>query len=223
MLTGTASLSGCNQEETCARYPFGYGLSFSGAADPTEHHFTGKERDTDSGLDYFGARYLSSDLGRFLTPDWAAKPVSVPYARFGNPQSLNLYGYTLNNPVLTLDPDGHDPGYAGGNENYGAASAGGFASDTSGAGEYVPFGSGASYITPEAADAYNQAHQQKSFFSLPVVHAQEEESPEEALEEAIRAPTIDAAEPVAAAYGPTIPVLCRQMLLLPLWGDSIRQ
>jgi RHS repeat-associated protein len=69
--------------------------------------FTGKERDTESGLDMFGARYYGSGLGRFMTPDWAAKPIDVPYANFGNPQSLNLYSYVVNNPTTTRDPDGH--------------------------------------------------------------------------------------------------------------------
>ncbi|WP_245632370.1 RHS repeat-associated core domain-containing protein [Edaphobacter aggregans] len=32
--------------------------------------FTGKERDTESGLDYFGARYFASTSGRFMSPDW---------------------------------------------------------------------------------------------------------------------------------------------------------
>lgn len=33
--------------------------------------FTGKERDTESGNDYFGARYYASTMGRFLSPDWS--------------------------------------------------------------------------------------------------------------------------------------------------------
>jgi RHS repeat-associated protein len=53
------------------------------------------------------ARYYSSPLGRFLTPDWAAKPITVSYANFGNPQSLNLYTYGKNNPRTFGDPDGH--------------------------------------------------------------------------------------------------------------------
>jgi len=69
--------------------------------------FNGKERDTESGLDNFGARYDTSSLGRFMTPDWAAKPTAVPYAHYGNPQSLNLYSYVQNNPTTTGDPDGH--------------------------------------------------------------------------------------------------------------------
>lgn len=56
-------------------------------------HFTGKERDSETGLDYFGARYYGSNMGRWLSPDWAATATAVPYADFGDPQSLNLYGY----------------------------------------------------------------------------------------------------------------------------------
>jgi RHS repeat-associated protein len=42
--------------------------------------FTGKERDTESGNDYFGARYYASSMGRFMSPDWDSKPQAVPYA-----------------------------------------------------------------------------------------------------------------------------------------------
>ena len=70
---------------------------------------TGKERDSESNLDMFGARYYGSSLGRFMTPDWAAKPTAVPYAHYGNPQSLNLYSYVQNNPTTIGDPDGHWP------------------------------------------------------------------------------------------------------------------
>lgn len=86
-----------------------FGDIFSGTSNTT-HKFTGKERDTETNLDYFGARYFSSVQARFLTPDWDAKPVTVPYAHFGNPQSLNLYAYVGNNPITLADPDGHDPG-----------------------------------------------------------------------------------------------------------------
>ena len=75
--------------------------------DATEHHFTGKERDTESGNDYFGARYYNSAMGRFMSPDWSAKIMPVPYAKLDNPQSLNLYAYVGNNPLTRFDPDGH--------------------------------------------------------------------------------------------------------------------
>jgi len=68
---------------------------------------TGKERDAESGNDYFGARYYASSMGRFMSPDWAAKAEPVPYAKLDNPQTLNLYAYMRNNPLGGVDPDGH--------------------------------------------------------------------------------------------------------------------
>jgi RHS repeat-associated protein len=68
---------------------------------------TGKERDTESGNDYFGARYYASTMGRFMSPDWSDIPEAVPYADLGNPQSLNLYSYAGNNPLIHFDKDGH--------------------------------------------------------------------------------------------------------------------
>jgi RHS repeat-associated protein len=72
------------------------------------YKFTGKERDTESDLDNFGARYYASTTGRFMSPDWALKPVSVPYAKFGDPQTLNLYTYVENSPLNRIDADGHE-------------------------------------------------------------------------------------------------------------------
>jgi RHS repeat-associated protein len=69
--------------------------------------FTGKERDAETGLDFFEARYMSSAQGRFMSPDWSAKIEPVPYAKLDNPQSLNLYSYVGNNPLRNIDADGH--------------------------------------------------------------------------------------------------------------------
>ncbi len=80
--------------------------------DSINQKFTAKERDSQSGLDYFGARYYGSGLGRCVSPDWSAKEEKVPYAKLDNPQSLNLYVYALNNPIGLLDPGGHDGGCA---------------------------------------------------------------------------------------------------------------
>jgi RHS repeat-associated protein len=80
-------------------------------------HFTGKERDAESGLDYFGARYFASSTGRWMSPDWADKPEAVPYSSSGNPQSLNLYQYVLNNPLSQKDDDGHEIVFADGLKN----------------------------------------------------------------------------------------------------------
>jgi RHS repeat-associated protein len=100
-----ASSSGTVQEQYFS-YPYG-GMKSSIGSDPNHFKFTGKERDTESNLDEFGARYYASSTGRFMTPDWAARATSVPYAVFGDPQSLNLYTYVENAPVNRVDADGH--------------------------------------------------------------------------------------------------------------------
>ena len=69
--------------------------------------FTSKERDVETGLDYFGARYFSAAQGGFTTADWSAVPQAVPYMDSKDPQTLNLYGYVRNNPPSKRDPDGH--------------------------------------------------------------------------------------------------------------------
>jgi RHS repeat-associated protein len=70
---------------------------------PFAYKFTGKERDSESGLDNFGARYNSSNLGRFMSPD----PKQIGAHMF-DPQTLNRYAYTRNNPLAFIDPDGRD-------------------------------------------------------------------------------------------------------------------
>jgi RHS repeat-associated protein len=92
-------------------YPFGQ--EPTPVAGNNHYKFTGKERDTESGLDYFGARYYASTMGRWMSPDWADKPEAVPYSELDNPQSLNLYGYVNNNPLSRVDKDGHDGGFVG--------------------------------------------------------------------------------------------------------------
>ena len=106
---GSASVitdSSGNVLEQMDYYPFG-GIAFTSGGDENRYKFTGKERDTESGLDMFGARYYGSSMGRYMTPDWAAKATAVPYASFGNPQTLNLYSYVQNNPLSKFDDDGH--------------------------------------------------------------------------------------------------------------------
>lgn len=71
--------------------------------------FTGKERDGESGLDYFGARYFSGAQGRFTSPDWSEEPEPIPYADLADPQTLNLYSHVRNNPLAKADADGHCP------------------------------------------------------------------------------------------------------------------
>jgi RHS repeat-associated protein len=66
-----------------------------------DYKFTGKERDAESGLDNFGARYNSSTMGRFLSPDSLGSGEHPQ-----NPQSWNLYSYVQNNPLTFVDPTG---------------------------------------------------------------------------------------------------------------------
>ena len=77
-------------------------------ADSNHYKFTGKERDAETQLDYFGARYSSNVLGRWISADWSAAPIPVPYADFSGLQSLNLNGYVRGLPTTRIDADGHD-------------------------------------------------------------------------------------------------------------------
>ncbi len=67
------------------------------------YKFTGKERDAESGLDNFGARYDSSSMGRFMSAD----PKHIN-AHLFDPQSFNRYLFTRDNPLSYVDPDGKD-------------------------------------------------------------------------------------------------------------------
>ncbi len=96
-----------NIKEESDYYPFGGERIVTDLGIGNNYKFSGKERDPETGCDYFGARYYCNPIGRFITPDWAATATAVPYANFGNPQSLNLYSYVKNNPTTFGDPDGH--------------------------------------------------------------------------------------------------------------------
>jgi len=82
-------------------YPFGGESVVTQNLANQKYKFTGKERDAESGNDYFGARYYASSMGRFMSPD---KPFADQHS--GNPQSWNLYSYTRNNPLRFVDDDG---------------------------------------------------------------------------------------------------------------------
>ena len=72
------------------------------ATDGVRQKFTQKERDIETGLDYFGTRYYASMQGRFTSTD----PIIMAPERAFDPQQINLYAYTRNNPLTFVDPDG---------------------------------------------------------------------------------------------------------------------
>ena len=69
--------------------------------DASWRKFTGKERDGETGLDFFGARYMSAAQGRFTSAD----PL-LNSAKPWDPQTWNRYTYALNNPLKFVDPNG---------------------------------------------------------------------------------------------------------------------
>jgi len=94
--------------QTETSLPFGNDAVVTGGCAVASPDFlTGKPRDAETGLDDFGARYLSSQWGRWMSADWTAGASAVPYATLTNPQSLNLYAYVGNDPVDGMDADGH--------------------------------------------------------------------------------------------------------------------
>lgn len=100
--TKRAEVSPDRCQATFASLPFGDELSPSGTCpDATEQHYTGKERDSESGNDYFEARYYSSAMGRFISPDDLG-------GHLEDPQTLNKYSYVANNPLTRTDPTGLD-------------------------------------------------------------------------------------------------------------------
>ena len=74
-----------------------------GSTTDVEQKFTGQLRDTESGLDFFNARYYGYALNRFTSPD----PGNAG-ADPSNPQSWNGYAYVMNNPLVNVDPGGLD-------------------------------------------------------------------------------------------------------------------
>ena len=95
--TGTAT------EQDVDYYPYG-GIEndYCTACVAQRYKFTGKERDSESGLDNFGKRYFGSSLGRFQTPD----PIGIMKQKLVDPQQWNMYAYVRNNPLRFVDPTG---------------------------------------------------------------------------------------------------------------------
>ena len=94
-------------------YPFGELYRNINNQKPNNRGLIGKEKDQETGLTYFGARYHDEALGRFGSVDpigpvdpWTSQ---TDYAYLTNPQRLNRYVYGMNNPYRYIDPDGRSP------------------------------------------------------------------------------------------------------------------
>ena len=90
-------------------YPFGLqmpGRDYLAASVRTKELFTGKERDDETGWDYFGARYYDASIGRWLSVDPASyRWTPLRYSRSGL-GSFSSYVYVRNNPMILVDLDG---------------------------------------------------------------------------------------------------------------------
>ena len=95
-----------------SRYRAGIsGYTIPASPGPSRQKFTGKERDNESGLDYFGARYYSGPQGRFTSVDPYNPIVDSEdeeqfQAYLSQPQNWNRYTYAWNNPLKYYDPTG---------------------------------------------------------------------------------------------------------------------
>jgi RHS repeat-associated protein len=103
---GTYGVAENDTTGTCKQnidyYPYG-GVEHDHYPNAAQNYkFTGKERDTESGLDYFGPPRHASALGRFMSPD----PKNITRQRVLTPQQWNRYYYTSNNPLKFVDRDG---------------------------------------------------------------------------------------------------------------------
>ena len=105
--------SSTGAERRCLDYlPFGEqmtqgmgtrGPCYASATEPRVK-FTGKERDQETGLDYFESRYFSAAQGRFISPD----VLTGKREWLADPQRWNRYAYVRNNPLKYIDPNGED-------------------------------------------------------------------------------------------------------------------
>ena len=85
--------------------PFGEEITRANyGTDSVKQKFTSYEKDNESGLDYAQARYYSNQHGRFTSSD----PIILTAERLLEPQRINLYAYTKNNPLNYTDPLGED-------------------------------------------------------------------------------------------------------------------
>ena len=86
-------------EHTIDYYPYGKVLREHTNCEDARYLTTHHERDKETGLDYRGARFYDSDIGRFLSLD----PLAMEFPQWSD------YNYVLGNPIRLVDPDGRAP------------------------------------------------------------------------------------------------------------------
>jgi RHS repeat-associated protein len=112
--------------------------------DTVRQKFTGQERDNESYLDFFQARYFSGIQGRFTSPD----PGNAG-AGLGDPQSWNGYAYVSGNPLAFTDPSGLLAQASGGGDSGGGGAGGLIVAGIEAAWAWLTGGSGSNLSTPE--------------------------------------------------------------------------
>lgn len=93
--------------------PFG-NIQSSSLSHPNMLQYTGRERDADTGLYYYRARYYDAVVGRFLSED-----------PLGFQAGINFYAYVDNNPMNASDPTGHDTYNVGASLGFGGVGGSG--------------------------------------------------------------------------------------------------
>jgi len=89
-----------------ATLPYGKALD-SESSGSINRRFTSYDRSVSTGLDYAVNRFYDPSQGRFTTVD----PIKFKASNLINPQTLNLYAYTANDPINRTDPDGQFWGF----------------------------------------------------------------------------------------------------------------
>jgi RHS repeat-associated protein len=92
-----------NVQQVLDYFPYGSPRINSGS-DVSQRKYIGQFTDP-TGIDYFNARYLNANQGQFISQD----PVFLgdpKQQNLQNPQSLNTYSYSQNNPITKKDPSG---------------------------------------------------------------------------------------------------------------------
>ncbi len=87
-------------------FPFGKESRSSSSSNKPREQFTGKERDLESGLDYFGARYYDAEIGRWTSVDPVLSRNATEFVMEHGLFSLSPYQYVRDNPTSRIDPDG---------------------------------------------------------------------------------------------------------------------